>query len=562
MFSLNQESLLSSQPFQPAQPHQDERVPSTEREDETSPHPSNRLDSPAKSDYGNQHLVSPTASVSQVDEYLSHLSEELSNHSELHPASRSNKYNGPQSTWRSWTASERELANSLGQLKAKDLAVHLYNAHALKKRATKVGMRRKSPLIDDGDETSNEQDWMPSRSWTAWPLPPDLVPREIDGPHWASRDFCQPGHYNNRDKAQRQELQDLLVAQVIKTAKQKNLGSREKDSEPRPSTTEPEALSMEQSDGSSISDSSESLDELEPVIMLDDDVANNLLQPMVHHILTKLDGLLEGLRRARSTYMAVNDSDECESVNLRSKKKESIPQSGFSEKKLERSVQSLRPGPDTTSNSDNESAANVSRIRRRSRSSIGKGRNQRRRWRRGDTGLRDWSDVLGVASMIGWDSKIVQKAAVRCSTLFDEGIKFRRLEENGDDSNEISVLPNTLYSDLWNTGGEMLQGDPSSSPAPSQVTDSQSSESGDANWENRCPVSTCNRSRRGFISSDALGRHLRQVHRYKSALERLKSEGEMVGGVNVDGFLRPISQASWWKIKEKRQRSKGRPDQS
>lgn len=644
MFSLNEESLLSSQPFQSAQPHQDERVPSTENEDETSPHPSDRLDSPAKSDYGIQNLASPTASADQVDEYLSHLSEELSDHSESHPTPRFNKFTGPQSTWRSWTASERELAESLDKLDAKDLAVHLYNAHALKKRARKVGAQRKSQLIDDGDDSSTEQDWMPSNSWTAWPLPPDLVPREIDVPHWASRDFYQPGHSDDKDKAQRLELQDLLVAQVIKKAKQRNLGSGEKDSDRRSSTTEPEAHPMDQSDGSSISNSSESLDELEPVIMLDDDVANSLLQPMIHHILTKLDGLLEGLRRAQSTYIAIDGSDECESVSPRSKTKGSIPRSGFWENKLERSTQSLRPGPDTTSNSNNESIAKTSRKRRRSRSSIGKGRDQCRPWRRGE--LRDWSDVLGVASMIGWDSKIVQKAAFRCSTLFDEGIKFRRLEENGDDSIEISVLPNTLDSDLWNTDDEMLQGDRRSDSAPSQVIDSQSSESGDANRkircpestcdrssrefssyyslrrhlrqvhqdnaaledayrdircpvstcyrfkrgfpgyyalkrhlrqdhqneaalkdanrEIRCPVSTCSRSSRGFSNYSALKKHMRQVHQSEAALESLEvkeSEGGMVGGVNVDGFLQPIPRAESWRVKEKTQRSKSRADQ-
>ena len=49
--------------------------------------------------------------------------------------------------------------------------------------------------------------------------------------------------------------------------------------------------------------------------------------------------------------------------------------------------------------------------------------------KQGQLGLRDWSDVLGVASMVGWEPEAVGRAAARCSTLFGEGISFRTLAE-------------------------------------------------------------------------------------------------------------------------------------
>jgi hypothetical protein len=47
---------------------------------------------------------------------------------------RENRFTGPASTWRDYTADERGLIASLDQERAGDLGVHLYNAHALKSR--------------------------------------------------------------------------------------------------------------------------------------------------------------------------------------------------------------------------------------------------------------------------------------------------------------------------------------------------------------------------------------------------------------------------------------------
>lgn len=548
MFSLNDESIPSSQS---AQPRQAERDAFTETDENDSLRPANRLDSTTKSDYRTQHdLASPTASTSQVDEYSSHLSEEHSDQSEPRPPSRSNKYSGPSSTWRNWTASERKLAQSLDQLTAKDLAIHLYNAHALKKRARKVVAQRKIQSTDDGSDSANVQEWMPSMSWTSWPLRSDLVPRESDGPHWASesQDFCQPNRSRNKYQASRRELQDLLVAQVIKKAKQRNRYLQQKAGEQSETEPESEPESMEQSDDSIITSKPESLDELEPVIMLDNDVANSLLQPMVHHILTKFDGLLAGLHHARSTY------DEPKSPSGRSKKKRRISRPRSSGNKSETSVASLTSASATSVTSDDESTGKVSRFRQRSHSKTGERQDQHLRRRRHKPGLRDWSDVLGVASMTGWDTKIVQKAAFRCSTLFDEGIKFRRLEEDGSDSNEISVLPHTSYSDQRRSSDEMLQEDRRSSSSPVRVTDSQGLESDKSEWKIRCPVPSCRRFSRGFSSPYPLKRHIKQVHDGDPTLEKLivkEREGEMVGGVHVDGFLQPIPQAQSWKAEKK-----------
>jgi hypothetical protein len=47
---------------------------------------------------------------------------------------RPNRWTGAPSTWLSITEQERGVAASLDELRNRDLSIHLYNAHALKKR--------------------------------------------------------------------------------------------------------------------------------------------------------------------------------------------------------------------------------------------------------------------------------------------------------------------------------------------------------------------------------------------------------------------------------------------
>ncbi|KAF2454351.1 RNA polymerase I-specific transcription initiation factor-domain-containing protein [Lineolata rhizophorae] len=47
-------------------------------------------------------------------------------------------------------------------------------------------------------------------------------------------------------------------------------------------------------------------------------------------------------------------------------------------------------------------------------------------------GLRDWSEVLGAAMLVGWDEEAVQAAAGRCTALFGEKMRVRRFSNLGD----------------------------------------------------------------------------------------------------------------------------------
>src|SRR5436190_4552414 len=81
------------------------------------------------------------------------------------------------SRWRAWTAADRAIAAALDALRDRDLAVHLYNAHVLKRRA-KLQKQRTGDSEEDVKEKTGKRAFMPPKGWTAWPMREAEVPRE------------------------------------------------------------------------------------------------------------------------------------------------------------------------------------------------------------------------------------------------------------------------------------------------------------------------------------------------------------------------------------------------
>lgn len=532
---------------------------------------------------------------------------------------RVNKYQEPSPTW---TASERALAQSLDQLRAQDLAVHLYNAHHLK---------CKGKWSDDLEACS--QGWKPRPHWTAWPLAPDKVPGVDDGPDWAGAGFQQPYLIQNMQGPQAQELQDVLVARVLREAKKRNKNLGRYDSEATVVENELKPLFQ---DDSIIYTEQESVNGIKPVIMRDDDIATKVLLPSIRHIMAQIDQLLMGLHHGRS--YAYSEARDPNSVRL-----------------LKRGYPPKKSFPYTASESENDSVHERSARHKlgssRERSRFPPGKKPRSRIKTSTT-QRDWGDVLGVASMTGWDSKTVSKAAYRCSTLFGEGIKFRELEEIGNGPIETEFLPHLYCPDPDSADNEemveeiveeivegmeemmeeiveeIVEEKRPSSPAygacgnkkdPSKIycsvegcprfthgfvkgkdatrhfrqvhpglyrlkwlqttgrrevgqTDRPSSpllSPGNSKKPVRvyCPVTSCRhhieymngshdvRISPGFTNKQSFQRHIAKAHPDIEIPDSQQVEGhgddgdgEMFGGVHVDGFLQPIEEAPWWKI--------------
>ncbi|MCJ1292476.1 hypothetical protein MMC34_004027 [Xylographa carneopallida] len=417
------------------------------------------------------------------------------------------------STWLSQTAADRVISNSLDQSRARDLSVHLYNAHALKRRA-RLAKAKPENFPEKGS------DWEPPKHWTAWPLPRNEVP-PLNKAIWADvEDGEQTWRSLDHPDGPSEELCEQLIGVILKTAKARFLaegfdhetenvsiahsrpGSNHASVSTSRTATETEA-SASYSDTDSADDLQTSSSEapskhrseqplasneanqslsselvspkpkrrkkgkqpnkpstpshdprsLKPVIMADEEKAASILQPSINHLLTKLDTLLMGLHHARRASLRVNDDSASETQTsaddnpsetpgrARGRPPSTRPQKRRLSHRQSSPSQptgtSAAPYTATSTTPPRAPSHPAAKRARRSSSPSSKARRFRRQCER--MGLRDWSDVLGIAAMQGWDRAVIDAAAGRCAALFGEGMDFRVVD--GVEVGEFSYLP-------------------------------------------------------------------------------------------------------------------------
>lgn len=569
---------------------------------------------------------------------------------EEEPDDRPNKYKGPRGTWQNWTADERQLASSLDQLGAGDLSVHLYNTHALKRHlrpanhpTTVQQWQRKEDWIDD----ANRGEWVPPNAWTAWPLEPDLVPR-------ADERFAPPSDEDeafvikqDRDWRPSEDMEDLLMGIVLRTAKRrwelrdwadeedalsgKKLLKREpparrtrsrSTSSRRPPHSSvgggsPQASTARAStafsktpdplDGPGGSDASEDLEGAGspfqvPVVMADDERASRILKPTIRSLLTRLDGLLMGLYHARGNHLDI-DSDSTASeaqagaeeasssgsdAPARSREHDRIrktiradhkalnavvqesmgSQQGMSRTPTKRpSKQPPDAAVEHVSSSHQRTHLKQRNTRKTSADKASssrpepssRGKRKRRRSSYSNTsnsdvaerlGLMDWSEVLGTASLLGWNSAVIDRAASRCAELFGEGMSFRTLVEGeapGAATEAAHYIPRAMSS---TDGARELHADSITAP----------SHEAEVGWTLEsliCPHLACPRHTNPFPATHRLAEHIRRIHE-EDPYSLKGFVAELCGGVHVDGFLQPIHARRGWRGKDTQARKRRR----
>ena len=491
MSSSSSSEILSSAsdvPFQPAQLPSDRLLP---REDDLeSPDNESSSVSPVSnsiiSKKANQHP--PIVSKGEHPELYQTPEEsndslnsdvDVSDNTPL--PTRPNRYREPASTWRERAAPERDLAASLDQLRAKDLSVHLYNAFMLKKRVD-TDPRHQKPEDMTRDTFDGSTDWKPPKVWTAWPLPPGEVPREGEGKRWEEHGTLEREPSLGQGRSSEQ-LQELVVAQVLQQARWR---FQHRDHSNFEETQSQSGLSSrEPARAPDFSCEKGRPKALKPAIMADNQLASKILRPTISHTMMKLDGLLTGLHHARSSYSTIDDSAS-ESQDQVTEPSVSQEKSGKRMRVAPPLNQSAAVVSATSIDSDaSDHSKSKKRVRSESRSRRSRTRGIRTRRRR--LGLRDWSDVLGVASMVGWDPNVIDKTATRCASLFREGITFRTLDEGESTFQECSYSPDKDTSH--------------------------------------------------YIANEVKSR----------VNETAKREVDLFGGVHVDGFLKPIDGKKSWK---------------
>jgi len=475
---------------------------------------------------------------------------------------RPNRYSGPQSNWLRWTAPERGLAISFDQGQANDLSIHLYNAHALRRRLyspERIRNARPWQRRDNWLRESTGDDLVADNDWTAWPLLPERVPRSTETFGQPPDDGLEGWTLKQKRRWKLSEgLEELLLAGFLREAR-RNLrdshgadnatkGEEVQDERQQPVSVDEE---VRQSDPNSIQGSSLALspgsatgrrsndesapqtrqgnprsashraslenasnstlgepdqdpqpqrstepkntdtpqaDPWSPVPLADDEKALRILRPTIRSHLNHLDNLLLGLHYARKTHSRKRRKFKDDSTGDRG---------GYEDSEVERAP-----------------------------------------------GLRDWSEVLSTAALVGVKSGVVQRAAKRCSALFGEEMGFRTLAFDEDPAQNI----------------------PESSAAS---TPSRRAHQGDrtattSTWDSTavlCPHEDCPKHTRPYSRPSALNKHMKKRHGYDPKAEKPPDSVELpeiVGGVHVDGFMQPISARQGWRGRDRSESGKRR----
>jgi hypothetical protein len=418
---------------------------------------------------------------------------------------RENRFAGPASTWRDYTADERALVASIDQDRANDLSVHLYNAHALKARLYDRDIAVKSlPWQNKQHWIKTEEDgsvpWYPDHNWTSWPLHANDVPRKSEGfgkdpllDDAAEGTLRMPISW--RAGA---DLEDEVQALMLRKAKERftarswataelsmpdPLRSRSASlipsSPPSAMSRRSSVASEAQSDTSdSENDATVQQDFSKPELMVDEAETTRLLKPGARHILSKLDDVLMGLHLSRQ-YRAPGPVATSESA----------PQS-ISQKRKRRSTTNEVPAglhdeePGSHANNGDQGKPPV-----RDYTEHPSGEHA--------LGPRDWSEVLGVASLAGWSPAVIERATKRCALLFGEHMMFRTMPETavGNSADTLTDYHPEMIPDLAMSDGEDVE-----------VEQARPGFS--------CPESGCAQHHRLYEKRHMIRQHLKRVHKY------------------------------------------------
>lgn len=267
-----------------------------------------------------------------------------------------------------------------------------------------------------------------TKGWTSWPHPPSFVPRESEHKisrlrSQPSRVFFDPETYSRplqspHPPAPSQMLEEALMATFLRISKDK-LRSRP----------------AEETGGAGPA--------------LDDDINEHVLKPVVRHVISQLDGLLTGLYHERGYAKALATKDEkaaAAAAEAAQKSKGKGRSSSYLRAKArgakwasrKRAVTPTTDTEDEGSNeeqdSDNDDGegtppkkAKKSARRYPAPAPLAKKYATKRQNR---LQLRDWSQLLGVAALIGWEPDALQRTAKRCEGHFGQTMSWRLLRES------------------------------------------------------------------------------------------------------------------------------------
>ncbi|KAH7402420.1 hypothetical protein BKA66DRAFT_435844 [Pyrenochaeta sp. MPI-SDFR-AT-0127] len=599
-------------------------VPQSPSESSDSQH-SNPLPSPSAAEHPSSQSALPAQDLDQPLD--SESDDDLSTDSdaeldESQPA-RPNRFTGQPQTWRGYTAADRQIAASLEKMQDSDLSAHLYNAHALKRRARRSaadivgskGWQSRDTWLKSGTELQyteesglTQTELVPSKHWTAWPLPPARLSdfnsqpeRRLVGGHPNQWMIGGPSKH-----AAGETLREELLAMFLRLAKE-SWDSREAEDEVdrgRDRTTLSRSRSrsksvisikarrsasrtdIEMNDG--LRSAGDSEDEGEgddgrtygktrgrkaqmdtftrPTFMADDARAQRVLQPTIHSMLVKLDDLALAVRRTRLNHFGRSGYSDgsslseftsgAESVDSRpqsttgarsnsigsrklsasrasSVRASRVPKKGRKPSNDEKTILDSDIASSSTSGSEDPSSHDQKRKRRRSASTTSENSTSSTRDQSGRAGLMDWSEILGLAAVKGWNERALARTAQRCAGLFREDMSFIAFDEGLVKKHvaEPVLFTPTMVPAL---AAFPITGRPTSKRPYFQI------------GTLRCPHADCFGHEKDFALPYRVVEHCKRVHGYDPRTNDSDNEERTVGGVHIDGFLQPVTLKPGW----------------
>lgn len=375
------------------------------------------------------------------------------------------------------------------------------------------------------------------KSWTAWPMLPDHVPREELLPR-----VGKGGDFRAKlDTRPSSNLEEWIVATATRLARERwntrrwdaghsdvrtkrdiivDHGESEKmDVEHGESELDDDASSIDRPEDEDQEDDSTSLPEdadfpmfssrafspfmssagsavdvesdegsverdRRAIPLADDEKARQHFLPSTRHILSNLDSLLLGLHKARSAYAAKPPG------KVRGRHSHTPGERSGSERRAR-----SRSRTDTRTRK-NSSSANSS-------ASVTSATSSKRSRRVRDLNPRDWADVMGMAALTGWSPAVVERASERCARLFGENMMFRTFHEGNAKERNASYFTEHLALE-----SESSDESPERGQGPRQS----------------CPHESCPRHTIPFRDRWHLQRHLARAHGNPRAESRLRTK--------------------------------------
>ncbi|KAJ5090667.1 hypothetical protein N7532_009351 [Penicillium argentinense] len=385
-------------------------------------------------------------------------------------APRPNRYPKEQNLWRIDTADERGAYQGITEERARDLAIHLYNT-----------FKWRDPKSSTGgvDGLQRDATRINKKGWVSWPMTSDLVPRRDETIKWKLRDddtLRMPP-----DPRASAELEESIIANMMKTAKETfYAGERQGLSYSKALKKYWVQWTQERKMREQGKDPTEIKDEVvsekgylknanveaevsklqaiplwrmpqEPprrkmkvkdfqtrsVFQADDDKSRRQLRPLCRTVISQVDDLLIGLHRIQKRRYMYHTQDilgktrsarESETSRSRSRSHKRARQHSPGSTGRNRSS---RPHDASDDASSNDASSDDAESDGPSKQTRGRPRNRdnthRREYVMGS--LRDWSEVMGVAAMIGLPSAAIMRASKRCADLFNQDMEFINLPE-------------------------------------------------------------------------------------------------------------------------------------